>query len=137
MFPALKRKLQNVCTITHIHMWEEGQQVIVAPLLLFHSPPFAFPWRFICLSFSPPSTFYVPRNRPPSSLHSSRYSRSSLNDSSPFCIRDWSAMPFLARSSPLQNPRFTVLCPSGAKSGFDAGRFKKSLCPAVGMVELS
>lgn len=24
-------------------MWEEGQQVIVAPLLLFHSPSFAFP----------------------------------------------------------------------------------------------
>lgn len=69
-------------------MWEEGQQVIVAPLLLFHSPPFAFPWRFIRLSFSPPFAFYVSWNRPPSSLHPSRHSRSSLNDSSPFRIKD-------------------------------------------------
>lgn len=38
-------------------MWEEGQQVIVAPLLLFHSPPSAFPWWFVCLSFSPSSAF--------------------------------------------------------------------------------
>lgn len=60
MFPALKRKLQNVCTITHIHMWEEGQQVIVAPLLLFHRPPFAFPWWFIRLSFSSSAASYTP-----------------------------------------------------------------------------
>lgn len=69
-------------------MWEEGQQVIVAPLLLFHSPPFAFPWWFIRLSFSPSSAFLYPWNRPPSSLHSSRHSRSSLNDSTLFCIKD-------------------------------------------------
>lgn len=41
-------------------MWEEGQQVIVAPLLLFHSPSLAFPWWFIRLSFSPPAASYTP-----------------------------------------------------------------------------